>query len=66
MSMAIPVIEQKLCTGCGDCAVVCEAHAIEITGEKARIAYTKCYSYNKITCNACVEACPREAIFFID
>ncbi len=44
--MAIPVVEQKLCTGCGECAEMCEANAIEIAGEKARIDYRKCYNYN--------------------
>ncbi|MBE0516306.1 MAG: 4Fe-4S binding protein [Methanophagales archaeon] len=64
--MAIPVIEQKRCTGCGECAAVCEANAIEIIGEKARIEYTRCYSYTGITCQSCMEVCQREAISFID
>ena len=66
MSMAVPFIDPKLCAGCGECAAVCEANAIDITGEKAKIAYTSCYSYKGNTCRSCVEACPREAISFID
>lgn len=64
--MVIPVVEQKLCTGCGECAEMCEANAIGIVGEKARVDYRKCYNYNGSNCSACVEVCPRGAIILVD
>ena len=67
--MAIPVVEQKLCLGCGECVDVCEANAIRIIGEKARINYLKCYNHdksNKSNCSACAQACPRDAIKLVD
>ena len=63
--MAIPVVEQKLCSGCGDCAETCEANAIEIVGEKARVDYHKCHNYNGSNCSACVEVCSRGAIILV-
>jgi ferredoxin len=64
--MTIPVVEQKLCSGCGDCASVCEANAIELVGEKPIIDYERCTSYNGSDCSACVDVCPREAITMKD
>ncbi|MHC1611229.1 MAG: 4Fe-4S binding protein [Candidatus Methanospirareceae archaeon] len=64
--MPIPVVEEKLCSGCGECAEICEAKAIEIVGEKASVEYYKCYNYNGTNCSACVEVCPRGAIILID
>jgi len=68
--MVIPVVEQKLCTGCGECAEMCEANAIGIVGEKARVDYRKCYNNyngnNGSNCSACVEVCPRGAIILVD
>ncbi len=66
MRSAIPVVEQKLCTGCEQCAEACEAKAIKMVSEKARIEYEKCYSYNGRNCRACVDACPRNAIGLVE
>jgi ferredoxin len=66
MRIAIPIIEQKLCTGCGECAAVCEANAVEMVGEKAIIDYERCYSYNGCDCSTCVDVCPRNAITLMD
>jgi ferredoxin len=64
--MAIPVVAQKLCTGCGECASACEANAIELLGEKAIIDYARCSRNNGRNCSACVDVCPREAITLVD
>lgn len=64
--MAIPVIEQKVCSGCGECATACEAQAIEVVGDKAVITYARCSRYKGRDCRACVDACPREAITVIE
>jgi ferredoxin len=64
--MTIPVIEQKLCTGCGDCVEICEADAIRIVGEKVRIDYNRCYNSKGSNCRACADVCPRGAIKLVD
>ena len=64
--MAIPVVERKLCTGCGECATACEANAIEMLGEKAIINYERCTRIHGRDCRACVDVCQREAITLID
>ncbi len=66
MKIAIPVVEQKLCTGCGECASVCETNAIEMVSEKAIIDYERCYSYNGSDCRVCMEVCPKNAITLMD
>ncbi|MCW3133808.1 MAG: 4Fe-4S binding protein [Methanophagales archaeon] len=60
--MKIPVVEQKRCTGCRECIIVCEPNAIEIVNEKAIIDYGRCYG-NTAICSACIEICPQGAIF---
>jgi ferredoxin len=64
--MTIPVVEQKLCTGCGDCVEICETNAISIVGEKARIDYSKCYNAKGSNCRACADVCSKGAIKLID
>jgi Fe-S-cluster-containing hydrogenase component 2 len=41
---------------------VCEANAIEIVDEKAKIDYEKCYGDTE-RCRACIEICLQGAIF---
>jgi ferredoxin len=50
--------DQKLCSGCGRCVVVCNADAITIISNKAVIDPTKCTQ-----CWKCLDACPYDAIY---
>ena len=47
--------EKEKCTGCGMCAKVCPAHAIEIRKEEKRITI---FAGQCIQCEQCVEVCP--------
>ncbi len=50
------IIDDELCTGCGNCVDSCPFGAIELKNEKAKLLP------NCNLCGACVEACPVEAI----
>ncbi|MFI3212163.1 MAG: DUF362 domain-containing protein [Eubacteriales bacterium] len=52
-----PVIDSRLCIGCGKCAEICSKDAIVIKNKKAIIGKKKC-----IRCFCCHEMCPVKAI----
>ena len=51
-----PVINKRLCIGCGKCAEICPQHTITVQG-KAHIHAARC-----IRCFCCHEMCPVKAI----
>ncbi len=52
-----PVINKRICEGCGICKNSCPAQAITITDGKAHINYDLC-----LRCYCCHELCPKFAI----
>ena len=52
-----PVVQPPACVGCGVCARVCPADAIQVAGGKAHIHKRKC-----IRCFCCMEFCPEKAV----
>ncbi len=50
------IVEQKLCTACGECVDACPVGAISISDEYAEVS-DEC-----TLCGMCVDACPYEAI----
>lgn len=52
-----PAFEGKTCVGCGICARVCPAKAIDIKGGEARLHLNNC-----IRCFCCQEVCPHKAV----
>jgi uncharacterized protein (DUF362 family)/ferredoxin len=54
-----PVQERDTCVGCGQCAEICPAEAIELGQRKIDFDYDRC-----IRCYCCQEVCPRDAIQF--
>lgn len=52
-----PALKAKICVGCGECARMCPAKAIEIKNKKAIIDRKKC-----IRCFCCQEFCPKAAM----
>ncbi|MFX0139656.1 MAG: DUF362 domain-containing protein [Candidatus Hodarchaeota archaeon] len=53
------LIKEKLCTGCGQCVIICPVNAISIVNEKAVINKEEC-----VECNVCYRdaECPTKAI----
>lgn len=52
-----PVVKSKTCVGCGLCANICPAKAIEMRNNRPRIERIKC-----IRCFCCQEFCPKSAM----
>lgn len=53
-----PVLDEDLCTACGECAAVCPVNAISIDGV-AQTDDTKC-----LACAACIRVCPTKGRSF--
>lgn len=56
-SIAMPQIDEHLCTYCGRCAEVCEYNAIAVTEEKVLVFEDLCHG-----CGSCTLQCPERAI----
>lgn len=57
VSILIPSVDVSKCTGCGDCAEVCEYHAIAVLNKKVLVFPQLCHG-----CGSCTWACPTKAI----
>jgi uncharacterized Fe-S center protein len=58
-STAQPSVEQKKCTGCGECIKWCPADAIALVDKKAQIDNNKC-----IGCGECLAVCRFDAVAY--
>ena len=54
-----PIHKGRSCTGCGQCAQLCPAEAIQTEDKKISFDYERC-----IRCYCCQEICPQDAIHF--
>ena len=57
VSVPVPVVNRERCSGCGDCADICQFNAIVTQGEYAMVFPELCHS-----CGGCVYVCPERAI----
>jgi MinD superfamily P-loop ATPase len=53
----VPVVDETLCDGCGECGRVCQYHAIVSLGTKPLLFPEMCHG-----CGGCVKVCPPKAI----
>jgi MinD superfamily P-loop ATPase len=53
----IPLVNEELCTHCGECSKFCQYNAIFSTSEKTLVFSELCHS-----CGGCVLVCPQKAI----
>lgn len=60
MTPQMPIVDQDLCIGCGDCGAICVYDAIHVGGDGFAVPdSTRCYG-----CGACRDVCPVGAIRF--
>jgi len=57
VGIPVPVVDKKLCTGCGRCAEVCRYNAIACIKDKVLVFAELCHG-----CGGCTYACPGHAI----
>lgn len=57
VEMLIPQVDANLCTGCGECAAVCQFHAIVVLGGQPLIFPELCHG-----CGSCTLICSENAI----
>ena len=58
MDLRTPAIEDKLCTGCGDCVLACPEGALAVQDGRAIFLHPEDCRY----CGECEEFCPVGAI----
>ncbi|MCB0046215.1 MAG: ferredoxin family protein [Caldilineaceae bacterium] len=54
----LPIIDRIRCTGCGDCVIICPAHALALKGGKAVLVKPLACNY----CADCESVCPTGAV----
>jgi len=54
-----PILNEKACEGCGECAQLCPAEAMQLEAKKIHFDYERC-----IRCYCCQEICAKDAIHF--
>lgn len=58
MNSALPAIDHKKCTLCGECVEQCPTHALQIMDDRVVFAQPSTCTY----CGDCEPACPQGAI----
>ena len=57
VGIMVPVIDAGRCTYCGECAQVCEYHAVAVFGKRTLVFPELCHG-----CGSCALVCPEHAI----
>ena len=61
VGIEVPLIDESLCDGCGECSRLCQYHAVVSFGTKAMAFPEMCHG-----CGGCKMVCPREAISYAE
>jgi NAD-dependent dihydropyrimidine dehydrogenase PreA subunit len=62
MTPELPLLDEALCVGCGDCAAVCPAFCLEMSGPTPWMPRPRDCVY----CGLCVAVCPTDAVRLAD
>lgn len=57
VALPFPVVDERLCDGCGECSRACQYNAIVALKTKPLVFPSLCHG-----CGGCVQACPKSAI----
>ncbi|MDH5482690.1 MAG: ATP-binding protein [Candidatus Bathyarchaeota archaeon] len=57
VTVSVPIVNEKLCDRCGECAGFCQYNALFIGSDKVLVFPDLCHS-----CGGCALVCPKEAI----
>lgn len=57
VNLPVPQVDEGICTACGDCAEVCQFHAIVVLAGKTLVFPELCHG-----CGSCTYNCPEDAI----
>ena len=58
MRAELPLLDETLCTGCGDCVVVCPAECLEFAADLPWLPRPQ----DCVSCTLCAIICPADAI----
>jgi NAD-dependent dihydropyrimidine dehydrogenase PreA subunit len=58
MVVDLPILDERRCTGCGDCVVVCPPRCLEMDGPLPWLPRP----LDCVSCSLCVLICPVEAL----
>jgi MinD superfamily P-loop ATPase len=61
VTIPIPLVDESLCDGCGECSQFCEYNAIASSGTTAIVFPEMCHG-----CGGCALVCPKRAISEVD
>jgi len=57
VSVPIPIVDESICTACGQCVDFCQFNAIVVPGKSAIVFPEMCHG-----CGGCAKVCPADAI----
>lgn len=56
--MILPVVDETLCTGCGECVGRCPGHAVQVIEGTVHFTAADACTY----CGVCEDVCPEGAV----
>jgi formate hydrogenlyase subunit 6/NADH:ubiquinone oxidoreductase subunit I len=54
----VPILDERRCTGCGDCVLICPTSCLAMAGPLPWLPRPR----DCVSCNLCVRICPAEAL----